>query len=552
MSVLLSLFGFVLMLGVLIFVHELGHFLAAKWFGVRVEVFSLGFGAHLLRFRWGETLYQVCWLPLGGYVRMFGEHEPMKGPKEIIARSFSNKPLYQRALIVLAGPFANLVVLPLAAFGVLYGVQKNEMATVIGTVVPGSPAERAGLRAGDRIVGVDGQTTRYFRHLLSTIGQSPERKVRLEIEREGKKVGVALTPQRHVYRDALGIEKVRGLIGITADYRLPEVGIADPESSAYRAGLRTGDLIVEVNGVSVKRWDDLVREVRKTPLGPHRYAYKRPLRYEGIEVRFQGYLPIREVVVLPRVRKLQGKSVVEDGIHSSELFLRDVLAGSPLAAAGLKAGDRLIAIAGKTLKVQSDLAMLPRPKESGQDEVVFERAGQIVRRKFTLFAMTWTDPLKQKHKRVILGHLLHQPYAAGEEIAIDSRWRYAASRAWEDTWEVAGLLVGVLQKMFAREISTDTIGGPILIFQIAQDAVKSGWEVFLRHMALISINLGVLNLLPIPILDGGHLFFFGIEAIIRRPIPARIREFALLVGLVLLMLLMFLGFRNDILRTFFS
>ncbi len=552
MSVLLSLFGFVLMLGVLIFVHELGHFLAAKWFGVRVEVFSLGFGSHLLRFRWGETVYQVCWLPLGGYVRMFGEHEPMKGPKEIIARSFSNKPLYQRSLIVLAGPIANLVVLPLAAFGVLYGVQKSEMSTVIGTVVPGSPAEKAGLRAGDRIVEVEGHKTRYFRHLLGTIGQSPDRQVRLQLDREGKKVGVVITPQRHTYRDALGVEKVRGLIGITADYRLPEVGIADPRSPAYRAGLRTGDRIVSVNGVAVKRWDDLIREVRKKPAGPHRYVYKRPLRYEGTEVRFQGYLPEREGVVLPLRRQVGAKTIYEDGIQSSELFLRDILAGSPLAAAGLQAGDRLVSIAGKALKIQSDLAMLPRPKEAGQDEVVFERDGQIVRRQFKLFAMTWTDPLKQKHKRVILGHLLHQPYAAGEEISIDSRWRYAASRAWEDTWEIAGLLVGVLQKMFAREISTDTIGGPILIFQIAQDAVKSGWEVFLRHMALISINLGVLNLLPIPILDGGHLFFFAIEAIIRRPIPARLKEFALLIGLILLMVLMFLGFRNDILRTFFS
>jgi regulator of sigma E protease len=552
MTALVGVLGFIVMLGVLIFIHELGHFLAAKWFGVRVEVFSLGFGGRLLSFRWGETRYQVSWLPLGGYVRMFGDQEPIQGNKDEMARSFSNKPLWQRSLIVLAGPLANLLVLPLMALGVIYATHKEDLATVVGTVVPHSPAAEAGILAGDRIVEVGGIQTRYFRDLLKTVGRAPQKPMSLIVERDGKRRPLTITPRLHRYRDALGVEKTRSVIGITADYRLTEIGLSDPHSPAFLAGLRSWDRIIAVNGVPVKRWEELVREVAKAPAGPHRYRFRRALRYGGAEMRLQGFLPPREAVVTPRKILKEGKTSYYDGIHSSDLFLQDVLKGSPLEKAGLRAGDRLVSLAGKILRVQSDIGMLPRQDESLPYEVVFEREGRVEKRKFKLFAMVWVDPLKQKHRRVMLGHILGQPYAAGEPIAVASRWRYALGRAWDDIWQITGLLVSVLQKMFVREISTEAIGGPIMIFQIAQDAVKSGWEVFLRHMALISINLGILNLLPIPILDGGHLFFFMIEGVIRRPIPARFREIALLLGLILLFLLMFIGFKNDILRTFFS
>jgi len=557
MVVLSSIFGFIVMLGVLIFIHEFGHFIIAKLCGVRVEVFSLGFAGKLFGFRWGETYYQIGWLPLGGYVRMLGEHTGASIPKELENRSFSHKPLWQRTLIVLAGPLANIIVLPIAALGLIYATYSTELSTVIGTVVPGRPAAMIGLRPGDRIDKVDGQKTRYFRDLLYSIGQTKKKEITIEITREGKKKSFKVQPTPYTHKDALGSPVTRKLIGITADYRTTEIGISDPNSPAYKAGLRTWDQILEVNGKKIKRWEELVRYRLKHPKGPHKYTFRRPIKYRSPTMHAYGWLPKRTVTVHPvAVPQKAGKKAPNtpthyDGLRSSELFVEQVRPGTPLAKIGLQPGDRIIKMAGRTLKVQSDLQMLPRKKEKTYT-ISFVRDGVTYNKKFFLFQTIWVDPLKQKHKRTLLGFRLSQPYARGEKIGVKDRLGYAIHRASVETYEITQLMIRALKKLFTREISTSNIGGPIMIFQIAQQAVESGWEVFLRHMALISINLGLLNLLPIPILDGGHLVFFLIEAIIRRPVPPRVKESAFIVGLALLLMLMMLAFKNDIQRIFFS
>lgn len=539
-GVLLSIFGFIVMIGLLIFIHELGHFLFAKLFGVYVEVFSIGFVGSIVSFRWGETEYRLGWLPLGGFVKMLGEGGE-EVPPELLKRAFASKPLWQRASVVLAGPLANILVLPIMALMTIYLFQKHELSTTVGTVIPDRPAKRAGILPGDTILSVNGVKTRYFRDLLSTVGGAAERTITMKIRRQDKVLTLKLKPETHVHYDFLGNRQKRGIIGIIAAHRRPEIGISSTKSPAYKAGLRTWDVITAIDGVVVKRWSDVPRLLAKVPGKTRVLTYQRALIYRGKAMGHEVRLPPRQAKVIP----IKTKSGFDYGFNSSELFVRNARPGTPLWRAGLRAGDKLISVAGKKLRMSSDLSSVPRSKSKAYP-IVFERNGVLLRKTFVLKPVIWTDQFNKKHERIMLGAQLSAPYERGALVPVVDSFGYALRRAVKETLELNGLIIMAIGKLFTKEIPTESIGGPIMIFQIAKRAVKSGWEVFLRHMTLISINLGLINLLPIPVLDGGHLMFFLIEGVTRKPIPARIRYYALLAGFVFLLLVMFLAFRNDI------
>jgi regulator of sigma E protease len=566
MDVLLTVVGFIVTLSLLIFIHELGHFLVAKMFGVHVEVFSVGFVGSVFSFQWKETRYQLGWVPLGGYVRMLGEHGG-RVPPSMQKVSFSHKPLWQRSLVVLAGPLANLLVLPILVFLGLFLSYSQEISTTIGTVVPGRPAAKIGLKAGDRIESVNGTRTRYFRDLVNTIGRSPGKEVTLKVRRGTRLLTFKVTPAVHERRNPLGDLVKHGLIGISPDYRTPEIGISDPNSPAYKAGLRNWDRIVKVGDTPIQRWDQLVEYWKKNPLGPHRYTVKRALRFHSTVLDFKTRGKLLEFTVTPQkeagtsrcskallsTKPSPAPSLCEKrpagyhGIHSSELFLRGVRKGTPFAKAGLRRGDRILQLDQKVLHLQIDLEMFP-PSKNLRYALYYERGGKVYKTTLQLFQVNWTNILNRKSKRYLLGVRFYvRPYEEVKTVPITGRWRYAWNRSVEETFRSAGAMVSIFGKLFSGELGTKELGSPLMIFQITQEAVKRGWEVFLRQLAFISINLGFVNLLPIPVLDGGHLFFFLVEAIIRRPIPQRIKESALLVGLMLLVVLMFIAIRNDIL-----
>lgn len=550
-QVFLGIAGFVLMLGVLILIHELGHFLAAKLFGVRVETFSIGFVGAIFHFRWGETEYRLGWLPLGGYVRMLGDADDTVRDPDLQKRAFSHKPLWQRAIIVLAGPFANLVVLPGLVFGGMFLAQKQELSSMIGTVLAERPAAKAGLQPGDRILAVNGQPVRYFRQLRQLIETSPGQSVTLQITRDSRTLTLRVTPESYTQKDLLGTDKQRGIIGITVGFRTSEIGISDHSSPAYRAGLRTFDRIVAINDVPTKRWDQIENYRKQYPRGPYRYTFRRQLQTHNDVVQWQGYAKPQTVTVSPVVTvDSKTKQVISyDGVSSSEGFVTNIFRGTPFANTPIRVGDKLISIENRPIRTASDLTTLPR-KQNQIYRVVYLHQGQTKQTQFTLKPTVWVDPFKQRHPRLILGVVVSTPYASGEMIDIDQRWKYALQRAWEETWLFTGLIIRSIGKLFTREIPADSIGGPIMIFQVAQEAVKSGWDVFLQQLVLISINLGLINLLPIPVLDGGHLTFFLIEGITRRPVPPQAKYWALMIGFALLLFLMLFALRNDLQRLF--
>jgi regulator of sigma E protease len=342
-------------LGVLIFVHELGHFLVAKLLKVRVEVFSLGFPPKLVSKQVGETDYRISVVPLGGYVKLLGENPNDEVPPELISRSFLHRPLWQRAAIILAGPIFNFLFAFLALFMVFAISGIPYVPTEVGRTIEGSPAQRAGLKAGDQIVAVNGTPVKRWEELSHQIRQHGGQTLSLTIKRESQDLNFKVTPEIRESENLFG-QKVQAF----------QIGVASPE-------------------------------------------------------------------------------------------------------------------------------------------------------------------------RLLTEHV-------GPVDALEEGMSYSL--------RIAALTLQSIYKLVAREIPVDTLGGPIMIAQVAGKQAEMGFSPFIHFMAVLSVNLFLLNLLPIPVLDGGHLAFLFLEAVRGKPLDIKHREMAQAVGMMLILTLMVLVFYHDIVRLF--
>ena len=352
-----NIFAFIIVLGVLIFFHEFGHFLIARLFGVGVEKFSLGFGPRLIGKKIGITDYRLSAIPLGGYVKMVGEEPDAEIDPADLPLSFTHKHVAKRMLIVAAGPVFNILLAVLIFFGIFWASGTFIMKPSIGAVRAGSPAAAAGLMQGDLITVIDGMAIDSWDEMAEIINGSEGKALSLLIRRQESTLDFSITPEKVPTQNIFGEEIQRYVIGIEAS----------------------------------------------------RESYSKQM--------------------------------------------------NPVEA--------------------------------------------------------FTESLRQSYR-------------------------------------VIELMVVIIAKLIKGDISTDTLGGPIMIAQMAGDSAKAGVGSLIFFIALISINLAVINLLPIPVLDGGHLLFFLIEAIKGSPVSIKIREVSQQVGLFLLILLMILVFYNDIHRIFFS
>jgi regulator of sigma E protease len=551
----MSVVYFLLLVGALVLVHELGHFVAAKLLDVRVLRLSIGFGPAILRVRAGETEYQLGALPLGGYVRLCGEN-----PSEPIAeadrgRGFSGKPLWRRLAIVFAGPAANLI-FPLVIYFALFARHTEVPAAVVGDVLQDSPAAAAGILPGDRVLEVDGHPVRYWQELERAIDAGAGRTVRLRLRREGGELHTYVTPRRTVLRHRDGVDAERGFIGVTQAPFRPQIGVLGPAAAAARAGLTTGDLVISVNGQSVASWKELERALDK-----HRkrasiaYLRSRPAGWGFADVRiwepsFADLIP--DVEVDP-----QGRATYETGIYSGEFFVAAVEPGSPAEAAGLRAGDLVTALDGEPVRhwLLFDQALQADP--GGPREIAWLRArpqGGVE---------AHVAEVRQERRRAVdeYGHAYDQlvfgaandfRFGRPEMVPIEGRFGYAAGRAVDRTAEaIVEMSRGFLALVTGRAPPGE-VGGPIMMYRLASTSGSQGWDSFLLMIALVSINLGLINLLPIPILDGGHVVLFAIEGARRRRLSPRAREAVVLAGLALLVGITILALRNDIARYFLS
>jgi len=352
-----NIFAFIIVLGVLIFFHEFGHFLIARLFGVGVEKFSLGFGPRLIGKKVGITDYRLSAIPLGGYVKMVGEEPDAKIAPQDLPLSFTHKHVVKRMLIVAAGPIFNILLAVVIFFGIFLFTGTLILKPSIGSVRAGSPALAAGLEKGDLITQINGAPINSWDEMAEIINASQGRTLDLTVRRQNSTLDFSIAPEKVTTKNIFGEDVQRYVIGITA-------------------------------------------------------------------------------------------------------------------------------------------------------------SGQSFAKEMNLFQ--------------------------------------AASESLIQTYRVTELMVVIIAKLIKGDISTNTLGGPIMIAQMAGDSAKAGVGSLISFIAVISINLAIINLLPIPVLDGGHLLFFVIEAIKGRPVSIKVREVAQQVGLFILILLMILVFYNDITRIFFS
>jgi regulator of sigma E protease len=425
-----TLLAFLFVLGVLVFVHELGHFLAARRIGVRVLTFSLGFGPKLISTRRGDTEYAISAIPLGGYVKMAGE--TVEDVRSGAPDEFLSKTKWERFQVLIMGPVMNLllaviVMAVVLAQGATVPAYHDE-PPVVGSVKPGSPAARAGLQRGDRILTVAGDGVDTWDRLDIAIGTRPNRDVSLTFLRDGRTQSATLRP------DAQG------------KYEVGDIGVL-PDATPIVAALVKGDLAEK---------------------------------------------------------------------------------------SGMKAGDVVVAVDGERMVQRSQLIDTISRSADKSVDLTIRRGGQEIHIQVT--------PAK-RGDRGMLGFFISEPTKSFKPGPVE-----ALKLSVQKNIEFGGLIFKTLGGLFTGATSPRQLMGPVAIAQLSGESAQAGWIALFTLMASISLNLGLLNLMPIPILDGGHILIMALEGIARRDFSAQVKEKMLLAGFVLILLLMVTVIYNDLTR----
>jgi regulator of sigma E protease len=533
--------AFILLIGPLIFVHELGHLLAAKLVDVKVVRFSLGFGPALARVQIGETEYRIAPIPLGGYVTLLGQSPDEPVAAQEAHRALRNRPLWARYLVLGAGPLFNLL-LPLLLYLAFYLGHTVIAPPVIGTILDDSAAATSDLRSGDRIVAIDDTDVHSWAEMQDHVRAAPDRELRLQIERDGVRFDRFVTPRRSVVKNPVGEPEARGLLGVYPWVYAPQIGIVDTGSPAHAQGLMTGDIVTSINGEPIETVEDLERELERQGTALLRLTYLRAVPVRG-EFGTALWYASHHARLLPRH---EGGST---GLLPANTFIRSVAAESPAARAGIRAGDRVLAVDDRPVTRWETVAVLLDRQGTKPLALRVQSPGEAPRTvKVEQEIRTHRGIYKQERSYLWFGA---EPYAKRDvppPEPIRGRFTYAVRSSVKETLSMLGFMWTSLRQMVTLERGVDELSSVVGIFNVAGTAAEQGPGQFLLLMALLSINLGFVNLLPIPILDGGHLMFFTLEALRRRPLGQRAREVASAVGLVIILVLLLIALRNDITR----
>ncbi len=553
-----NLFWFIVLIGILIFAHESGHFLFAKLFRVKVLTFSLGFGTPIrlgrfkLSFRRGETEYRLAWFPMGGFVRMLGEDPTEEIAAEEQARSFPYQKPWKRFLIIFAGPmFSILLAVPI--FFIYHVLQDKAPASVIGRVVPGSPAAVAGLHPEDRVLAIDGRSIRTWEEIDTGIQDAEGESIELAVDRNGQGLNFTVSSEPEFDDTGLELEGKRWDIGLRFRRQGKLVGVVSPDSPAHRAGLRSWDGVLTLAGIPVRGWRD-IRHILENNGG-----HLLPVSALRLTTAKAGAVTLEvprivDTLLVPAAQEKRPEGVMAFGdgyfgLEPIDLYINTVEEEKPADKIGIEPGDKIVAMAGETIFSWDQFTSSLISNQDQPIELKVRRGSKLMRFVFEPEMLTQTTEFKQKIRKLGLGVGYVNNIANGEFIDRPQRFRHAVKMAFVDTGgAMAKNVMGFVRIFEGRVKATEAIGGPGMIAAIAGKSAKMGWQYFVQMMAVLSTLLGILNLLPIPILDGGHILFILLEAVMRRPVPMKVRIFASYIGLFLLMSLMLFAIGNDIRR----
>lgn len=496
---MITLISFTVVLGILIFVHEFGHFIVAKITGVGVEKFSLGFPPKLIGFKKGETQYMISAIPLGGYVKLKGENpdEPLTNdPKEFGSRSVG-----VRFAIVSAGPIMNFllafVLMPLVYFIGINVPAYLEKEPVVGWIAEDSPAMIAGLQAGDHVLSVDGEEVTNWEMFNEHTQLKQGRNIKIKFLRNGNIHEKIVA----VNSDNLSVAWIGAFPEMDA-----QVGEIHADLPAQEAGLEKGDLIKEIGDTNITHWIQMSKVIRKYPGDEMPFTIKR-----------EGELLKLRIKPAFNIDKFEENSQAE--------------------LAGLKVGDTILTINNKDVSFWKE-ALLNRsfPQE---EKLTFEVLRDSKQHTITVIPDEIKDIGIRVGGKIGIGPLMiFKKYGV-----LASLWE-----GFKETIEITGKIFRALGKLFTFQLSLKTIGGPITIARVTGSMAQLGLSSLLIFTAFLTINLAIINIFPIPMLDGGHLFFMLIELVMRKPLEAKKMEIAQKIGIVLLILLFLTVTYNDIMR----
>ncbi len=525
---------FVLLLGILVLVHELGHFAVARWCGVRVEVFSLGFGKKIFSYKKGDTTYCLSLIPLGGYVKMFGEQNGDVVTEADRPISFSHKTVWQRIAIVLAGPMMNFL-FAILIFSFISIIGEETRAPIVADVDQNSPAANMGLHAGDRVTQIASMSVKSYEDLQKALNETQNSSVSANIisatgENKTVTLAVGSVKNPNIFSTEKTIGEVSGLKSLALG---TTVGVKW-DSPAFKAGFRSGDEIIEINGQKVSKWAQLESLLSSTD------------SLNFIVERGSEALKTKVTLALSGLQKQETATMV--GFEQPDLVLDLIVKDSPAEKADLRRFDKIIAINSEAVTKWDDI--LGKIKSfDGKDflNVTVLRDGEKLLKKVTPQVTSQMTAQGKEDRRYTIGILPFVNYSPPEMVKVKADNIFAAvAKGTSRTWDITSMTVISFVRLFQGEISHKNVGGMISIGKAAKDSYENGLQSFLMTMGILSVSLFILNLLPIPVLDGGHLVFYSIEAIKGSPLSFKKMEIAQQVGFALLMGLMFLAIFNDV------
>lgn len=592
------IFQVLLGFGLLIFVHELGHFLVAKWVGVRVERFSLGFGPKLFGFTRGDTEYLLSVIPLGGYVKMAGEN--VFEDTELKEDEFHAKKPWERSLIIIAGPVMNLIfAIPAATLMFLLGY--NQPSTLCG-IINQSPAAKAGLEDGDRILSVNGEPVFSFPELKTRIYLAPPNEtLKIRYRRDGNDENCIVSPVE-------GVKEI-GLMPFSGT----NIYDAEPDSPAARAGISRGDRIVSIAGTPVQKWDELARLERENPGKIVAVTLERP-----VPIR-DGYREYKELETEIKLETLNVYDLGTDVENVTLPMVGEVNSRTPAAKAGMQRGDAILEIDGKPIGHWKDLVELVSPSAGIKLHLKILREGKtfeidLVPKQQGYRGIMGITPL---HGGVMVKGFLREntpaeaagvqagdiiygigedavwggpPYrkllkeSKGKEVQLKifrrgeqdfwtkvevaatpepARFGYlgliqgtetslrkyglaeSVAVSFPETWKVIRDTLRSIHRLVTGSLPFNLIGGPVGISTALFYKAREGFAAFVHLLFIISVNLALINLFPIPILDGGHLVLLAVEKLKGQPVKEKTMIGLQYVGLALLLALVIFATKND-------